>query len=356
MASTGTPLSLPTFPLVSEPMPIVIPVGGYGTFITRFVDTFRDIAYDYHNRRESLRRGEMTVLEKGPWYAIDYMTSLKEIPCMAERFEHLKQKNAFYHHHCPEGFIPLTISCEPYALGFQIAPGIAPMAALASIRNGPFSFFDCGMSIQLALYLTIAAFWGEELFNHYFSGRLLFCPEISKTPLQTFLQDMRRTDSSAIAIGDIVHVKGAGSYLEKHPIGHMGGFNAVCTIPQETERKEMRFIAFGAPHPVGGCSEVEMVNCLIDAYNEPPLDLSLFLTPKFLTDAPLPKNYDKPNTYRLKRIQSVDTYFLQPHTIHRLWEFGQAMVPGCYRLDIPKIERVSTQFREGEDVLGSYRE
>lgn len=241
------------------------------------IQKFTEIVASYDQRKQT---NSLQDLATGPWYANDYATALQKHH-QGARLEWLKAKDKFFHGHPPQGFIqqpnPATLTkIDPSS--YQIKEDCLPSQAMENVKNGPFSFIDCGSSVELAMYETLKEVLGEARFNAIFSAQgktpLKLHPHVLKTPLYAlgFVKEaMLDTHAISPHLGDNVYFSNIPLYMMKHPNGESKGFHAVCISPSDVVNKQ--YIAFGVP--AGGKTEGEMNDFMVDEFNSRPIAPSL---------------------------------------------------------------------------------
>jgi hypothetical protein len=239
-------------------------------FIHSFLQHMGQICADQQQRLQASRQ-DLTVeertelLSKGIWYPKDYCSALEKWG-FNQRLDWLVQKGRSYH-----GWVPKTFTHvvdKSYPLGkktaeFQIAQGVVPSEALASLGSSP-CILDCGSVISLAAYRALKDVLGEEKFN-------VLVASYSKTPLQIAYLPMRKLlfkhvqlkSSRELQPGDICHITNIELIGCKKPFSHAMGYNLVC----KSNREQPELLGFGLPAENTFVQNVEQD--LLDAYNDP---------------------------------------------------------------------------------------
>jgi hypothetical protein len=244
----------------------------------RFVHHFRCIVSSYAERSHRKSRED---LGSGPWYSLDYTLALKEMG-KEGRYKWVLEKDKCTKGLPPVGWTPSIHSKKSfhYQVGFDISAG----QALENMKKKEVSFIDCGMAVQLAAYETLLEILGKERFDKLFGASH---PTMSVNPFPLDLYTLA-SETALYGLGFFKRVKsdrkttppifGESAYFFnhplyklKHPVESGGGWHTLCISGEDVPREQKKYLGFGLPKE--GLTEEQIINHLIDLFNQPPLDL-----------------------------------------------------------------------------------
>jgi len=250
----------------------------------KFTQLIKDL-----EKRDEESKTSLAAAAKGPWYANQNYLALKHYSSTNQtaqaRLDTFKARNSFYDGFPPQGFNRIK---DPSHLtgnricGYVLNPekNISASKGMQNMKE-TFSFIDCQEAIEIALYDSLHEVLGEKKFDELFDAKgktpLQLDCSIKDTPLQNFISVRQFSPTtplgkSPVKKGEAVHFKNLPFYGFKHPQGEGSGFHALCI--QDTP--EVKFTAFGVPFE--GVTEEGMLDILVDAFNEKPLEQGCLTT------------------------------------------------------------------------------
>ncbi len=300
------------------------------------VEKFQKIIDACHRSRQEVKNN-LNTLNQGIWYPNEYFELLSENN-QNKRIEFLKKKSAFYDGLPPKHFIHIPDPTGFSATGKLLFSYVlskdsemSPSDVIKKIMDFSFSFMDCQEAIQIAQYQTLLEILGEDKFNQLFDPKgenpLNFDPYTPHIPLEQF----RESKTGSAEVGEEVFFKNVPLYNLKHFYGEWGGHHAVCI---QTD-PEQRFLAFGLPSR--GMTKEEIINFLIEKFNETPIQGDAILSPQVAEKAfriAITNEQDKQRTEIAKTVKMTKQMFQQaaassPGSI--------GLSPTCFYLSANKI-------------------
>lgn len=227
--------------------------------------------------RQNSYKTDLSVLDKGFWYANIYATALEE-KGQAKRQNYFKERNAFYHGHPPKGFVSIADTTSPSGkkvFGYLLSKGTSPTQGLNNTKS-TLCFLDCQELVEVAYYEVLLEVMGQERFNTYFAAEgehpLTLDPMVQLTPLVPFLSSSQALNR--LQTGDHVLFLNPPFYAYRHREGEAGGYHALCI----EEGAVPKFTSFGL-NPTG-LTEEEMLDTLVEEFNVEPIKNSTIITPE----------------------------------------------------------------------------
>lgn len=221
---------------------------------------------------------------QGFWYQNANFKALQEIEKEPKaRLTHFRKNGNFYHGIPPRGFYHLaepdpdkSISGKKVC-GYALKEEISASEGLQSAKES-FSFIDCSILTQIALYDVFLEIAGTERFDEYFDAKrehsLGLVPEYA-TSFCDFLSPVTIDSVRDIKKGDIVYFRNVPAYGFKHTHGEAQGYRCICIEAGE----EPKFATFG--HSAEGFTKDQMYTILVDDLNEEPLPYGSIVTEEF---------------------------------------------------------------------------
>ncbi|HXF28270.1 MAG TPA: hypothetical protein VN457_00340, partial [Chlamydiales bacterium] len=158
---------------------------------------------------------------------------------------------------------------------FVLRANNAASDALESFFKG-LTIADCGSVASACHYKAFLDILGKEKFNQIFAATGPYPLVISAEGFDSGIDDgilaSQTIDGSKrligtignrlVQVGEECHFGGVQWYLDKHPNGHLGGYNVIC-VGKNSDGKQL-FLGFGFKKPL---TEEEIYDLLLDGYN-----------------------------------------------------------------------------------------
>lgn len=304
-----------------------------------FVAKFKELVTVYEERKQVSSLKDLNV---GPWYANDYAVALLAKK-QEQRHTYLLGKSSFYYGFAPQGFSHTTHNAsnppkfpkEKDMASYTIERDCTPVQALKNIREGRFSFIDCGTAVEIAMYETLHTVFGDKLFNQTFASNgphpLNVHPHLTKTSLyqSKLAKEAIVKDAALLQEGDNVYFANSPLYSVKFLDGLSLGLHTVWD--------KKCYIAFGTPSK--GLTEDGVNDWLLAEFNTKPLPLETTLSAtqiEYLKD-----DYREPRQQVEASIGgSLDNFIAPKEAFNAVIQAGQAgRQPIVRRLDVTNIQK-----------------
>lgn len=293
--AVGAPAGYPATPITQTSIDLML----HDEFV-QICDTYQTQI----NRAQT----DLSVLNKGAWYAIDYYDLLVHHN-ERSRKPALISRNSFYFGHPPEGMQHKDASSHHF---YVLKESSLPTTVLDNIGINSFCFIDCTMTLEMAYYRVLRRIWGDETFNHYFRKGgptpFVLSSSFERTHLLFFAVVLldERLLTKGVCCGFLSHK----DHHTKHPLSHASGYNLIC-VDETYETK--KFTALGLPST--GLTMRELQTVCANEFNKDPAFNRACVSPKLWKETIDPRDTSTPLQEKQLSIDDVPNKLI---TIHHL--------------------------------------